>query len=228
MHKITWPADERQRVMGMNRFEAVDPARTALIVVDLQAGFVEPGYPAYCAHALDVVPQVNRLAEALRGAGGIVAFTRHTTFKDPERAPPPWQLARSQFAAYFASLEPDAPGHALHSGLDVRACDLVLDKTHYSAFLPNSSTLDAELRARGIDTVIITGTVTNICCESSARDAEMMGYKVFFIADANAAPSDAAHNAALATLGMVFADIRFTDEMAALIAAGARRPAAAE
>jgi ureidoacrylate peracid hydrolase len=228
MHKITWPANERQRAMGMNRFDAVDPARTALIVVDLQVGFVEPGYPASCAHAVDVAPQVNRLAQALRRAGGIVAFTRHTTFKDPQRAPPAWQLAKPQFAAYFASLEPDAPGHALHSSLDVQAGDLVLDKTHYSAFLPNSSTLDADLRGRGVDTVIVTGTVTNICCESSARDAEMMGYKVFFVADANAAPSDEAHNAALATLGMVFADIRFTDEMVALIEAGARRPAAAE
>jgi ureidoacrylate peracid hydrolase len=201
---------------AMNYFDEIDPKRTALIVVDLQVAFVEKGYVSYSSYAPAVIPHVNRLAKAMRAAGGIVIFTRHTTLDDAERGPPAWQRT-PDFAGYFASLEPKAAGHALHRDLDVQPQDLVIDKVRYSAFLPISSTLDADLRKRGVDTVIITGTVTNVCCESSARDAHMLGYKVFFLSDANAAMSEDEHNASLLTLGRIFADVRTTDEMLALI-----------
>jgi len=220
MHEITWPADEAERARSMNRFDRIEPARTALIVIDLQVAFLEEGYTAYCRHAPDILPNVNRLARAVREAGGLVVYTRHTTLDDPVRGPPPWQRQMPNLASYFASLEPDAPGHALHEGLDVRPQDLIVDKVRYSAFLPISSSLDADLRARGIDTVIITGTVTNVCCESSARDAHMLNYKVFFVSDANAAGTDEAHNATLANMGLLFADVRRTEELLPLIEVG--------
>ena len=222
MHRITWPAIADR--FGMNDFMTIDPARTALIVIDMQLGFLEPGFPGYGPHAIDIVPNINMLAAALRAAGGTVVFTRHTVYSDPDRAPPRWQIERPEFTGYFDSLRENAPGHPLHASLDIQSADLLLDKVWYSAFLPHSSTLDADLKARGIDTVIITGVVTNICCESSARDAHMMGYRVFVIADANAAATDDAHNASLATLGLVFADVRLTEEMLPLITAPGCRP----
>jgi nicotinamidase-related amidase len=218
MHTITWPAREADRLRAMNCFELLEPPRTALVVIDLQVGFLVEGFPAYGRHGIDVVPKVNRLAVALRNAGGLVVHTRHVHLDDPVRGPPRWQLEMPQLAPYIASLRPGAPGQALHPDLNVAAEDLVIDKVRYSAFLSISSTLDADLRARGIDTVIITGTVTNVCCESSARDAHMLGYRVFFISDATAAATDEAHNASLAILGAVFADVRTTDEVLALIA----------
>jgi ureidoacrylate peracid hydrolase len=219
MHQITWPASEADRARSMNLFDSIEPARTALIVVDLQVAFLEEGYMAYCRHAPDILPNVNRLARAMRAAGGLVVYTRHTTLDDPVRGPPPWQREMTNLAGYFASLEPTSPGHALHPGLEVQPGDLVIDKVRYSAFLPISSTLDADLKARGIDTVIITGTVTNVCCESSARDAHMLNYKVFFVSDANAAGTDAEHNATLAVMGLLFADVRRTEELLPLIEA---------
>ena len=215
MHKIDWPGAGNPH--ALNRFEAAHGPSTALIVIDLQAGFVEKGYPAYGPHALDTVAPSNRLATAVREAGGLVIFTRQATLDDPLRGPPSWQREREDLTAYFASLEPGSAGHALYAGLDVREEDLVIDKVRYSAFLPISSPLDEVLRARGIDTVIITGTVTNVCCESSARDAHMLGYRVFFIADATAAATDQAHNASLAILGAVFADVRMTEDMIGLL-----------
>ena len=77
--------------------------------------------------------------------------------------------------------------------------------------------LDAMLRARGIDTLIVVGTATNVCCESTARDAMMLNYKVFFVSDGNACRTDAEHNATLASLMAMFADVRSTDEMIALL-----------
>jgi ureidoacrylate peracid hydrolase len=91
--------------------------------------------------------------------------------------------------------------------------DLVVEKTRYSAFLPGASTLDEQLRSRGIDTVIITGTLTNVCCESSARDAMMLNYNVVFVSDATAALSDSAHNATLSTIMQICADVMTADEV---------------
>jgi ureidoacrylate peracid hydrolase len=118
-------------------------------------------------------------------------------------------------------------GHALYPSLDVLPGDLTVRKTRFSALVQGSSDLDAILRARGIDTLIIVGTATNVCCESTARDAMMLNYKVFFVSDANACRTDEEHNATLATLMIMFADVRSTDEMIALLQQAAA-PAAAE
>jgi len=69
-----------------------------------------------------------------------------------------------------------------------------------------------------VDTLVIAGTLTNCCCESSARDAFMLGYRVLFAADATAAVSDEEHNAALLNLAVMFADVRRTDDIVALLA----------
>jgi ureidoacrylate peracid hydrolase len=110
----------------------------------------------------------------------------------------------------------------------VRSSDLIIDKTRFSAFLPGASTIDAVLRARGIDTVVIAGTLSNVCCESSARDAMMLNYRLVFVSDANAALTDAEHNATLNNMVSVFGDVRGTDEVLALLAArsGATTPQA--
>lgn len=113
------------------------------------------------------------------------------------------------------------PGHGIVPDMPIADEDWVIDKFRYSAFLPVSSPLDARLRARGVDTVIITGTMTNVCCESSARDAHMLGYRVLFVADATATHSDRDHNATLRTMAAIFADVRSAAETVALIEAGA-------
>ena len=89
--------------------------------------------------------------------------------------------------------------------------DLKVQKTRYSAFIQGSSNLEAMLRARGIDTVIITGTVTNVCCESTARDAMMRNFRTIMVTDANAATSDELHNASLSAFYLKFGDIMPTE-----------------
>ena len=112
----------------------------------------------------------------------------------------------------FKEMQRGSHGHALHRDLDVKADDLVIEKRRYSAFIQGSSNIDQILRGFGIDTVLITGTLTNVCCESSARDAMMLNYKIVFVSDANAALSDAEHNASLGTILRVFGDVATTDE----------------
>jgi ureidoacrylate peracid hydrolase len=83
-----------------------------------------------------------------------------------------------------------------------------------------------ELQARGIDTLIITGTLTNCCCESTARDAMQMGYKIIFVSDANATLSDAEHNATLISMTTIFADVMDTKHLLGVIEKS-RKPALA-
>ncbi len=84
------------------------------------------------------------------------------------------------------------------------------------------------MRGRGIDTVLITGTVTNVCCELSARDAMMMNFRTVMVTDGNAAANDAEHNASLTAFYLTFGDIQSTDMIAASLARNARNAAAAQ
>ena len=81
----------------------------------------------------------------------------------------------------FLRFVPGDFGHAFYPGLDVAEGDLRVRKIRFSALIQGSSDLDAILRARGIDTLIVVGTATNVCCESTARDAMMLNYKIFWM-----------------------------------------------
>jgi nicotinamidase-related amidase len=98
--------------------------------------------------------------------------------------------------------------------------DLFVEKTTPSAFFPGTCDLPGLLAQRDVDTVLVVGTVTNVCCESSARDASTRGYRVVMVADANAARRDQDHNATLHVVYRTFGDVRSTDEVVALLEAG--------
>jgi len=202
-----------KRGQAVCRFDRIDATRTALVVIDMQDAFVDPRYGVAAAGARDLIGRLNSLAAALRSAGGRVVFTRHTVSEEPRYALPLWLSGSPIMRELACLLAPGSPGYELHGLLDVHEGDFVLDKHRYSAFLCNSSTLDADLRAAGIDTVIITGTATNVCCESSARDAHMLDYKVFFPADANAAVTEEVHRATLLNIAGSFADTRSVKEL---------------
>jgi ureidoacrylate peracid hydrolase len=228
MHKIEIPEAILKRVEGRRgprgAFGGLDGPRTALVVVDLQNAFMLPGFATEVPLAREIVPNVNRLAAAVRENGGEVVWVKMTL--QPDEAVK-WSVffdhvLGPDFAqAELSDLAPGTHGNALYADLDVRPDDLTVEKSRFSAFIQGSSDLDRILRARGIDTVIITGTVTNTCCESSARDAMMLNYKVVFVSDANAAITDDEHNATLANMIRIFGDVRSTDEVVAMLAEGA-------
>ncbi|WP_044563321.1 cysteine hydrolase family protein, partial [Azospirillum sp. B4] len=168
---------------------------------------------------LDIVPVVNRLARAVRAAGGRVIWTRQTVSAAPALAMPSWQydLTIPFVREAVRVMGAGTPSHALHPAMEVREEDGVVDKYRYSAFLCPAGSLRAELRAHGVDTLLIAGTLTNCCCDSTARDGNMLGYRVVVLADACAAPSDAEHNAALLLLRLNFADVKTVAEVEALL-----------
>jgi ureidoacrylate peracid hydrolase len=220
-----------ERRGGVHLFPRIDPSRTAHVVVDLQVGFMAPGQASAVATAPGIVPNVNRLSAALRAAGGQVVYLQHTA--DPAGVAS-WPTFYDHFvtparrALMIEAFTPGNPGHALWPELDVLPTDWVVRKNRFGAFVPGASDLHTRLRARGIDTLIVTGTVTNVCCESTARDAMMLDYKVFFITDGNAAHNDAEHNATLSNLANIFCDVASTAHVLGLIAAAADGTATAQ
>ncbi|MDO9439974.1 MAG: isochorismatase family cysteine hydrolase [Beijerinckiaceae bacterium] len=232
MHQVKIPASVVERVVARRGREHVyadfDPSRTALVVVDLQNAFMMPGVAhSPCQEALDIVPNVNRIARGLRAAGGAVvwiqtAFTEESlvswsTFHD--MSVPARTRKRSE------ALTPGSIGYALWSELEALPEDLYVEKLRFSAFIQGSSDLERILRDRGIDTVIITGTVTSVCCESTARDAMMRNFKTIMVTDGNAASTDDEHNAALIAFYLTFGDILPTDMICQRLEAMALAPA---
>jgi ureidoacrylate peracid hydrolase len=205
-----------------NAFATIDPTRTAHLVIDLQNGFMESGAPVEVPEARSIVDNVNRISAAVRDGGGLNVFVRFTT---PGDGDPAWPVFYERMGAaseaHTAAFTPGAHYWQLWPGLDVRAEDAVIEKCRFSAFTPGASGLDALLRGLGIDTVIVTGTLTNCCCESTARDAMQLNYRVLLAADANAALTDEAHAATLQILAMVFADLHSTEELVELMKAPA-------
>lgn len=205
-------------------FDRINPARTAHVVVDLQNGFMAPGEVAEIATAREIVPNVNRISAALRQGGGTVVFIQNTFDEEAIRS---WGVFFDHFclpqrrARMIAAFTPGAFGHALWDGLNVQPDDLVVRKRRFGAFAPGASDLDRLLRTRGIDTLIITGTATNVCCESTARDAMMLNYKVFLIEDGNATFGDAEHNATLSAMAHSFCDVASTEHVLQLLATAA-------
>jgi ureidoacrylate peracid hydrolase len=223
MHQVTIPDHITDRVLNrrgkLHIYDRLAGRSTALVVVDLQNIFMLPGMPLEVPCAREIVPNVNRLAAAVRRAGGAVAWVQLTG------------EGMGDWSSYFERLGPDlrdeiavniargTVGHALHDNLDVRTGDIVVEKTRYSVFIQGASDLDRELRRRRIDTVVIVGTLTNVCCESTVRDAMMLNYRTVLVSDANAALSDEEHNMSLANVLTTFGDVLSTDEVIAAFAA---------
>ncbi|MDE2561060.1 MAG: cysteine hydrolase [Sphingomonadales bacterium] len=216
MHTIELPRHLLDGTRPCFRFEAPDPQKTALLVIDLQAAFVDEDQPYASQNARDILLHVNAIIAAARGAGALVVFTRASTSINPRYARPDWFDQSPAYGPLAQLLREGRAEHAISSGLEREPADLVIDKYRSSAMLPQSCDLAEQLRARGIDTLIIVGAITNYCCENTARDACQMDFKVFFITDATAAMTDAEHNAALGSIGG-HADLRSTAEMIELL-----------
>ena len=224
LHRVEMPAYVGERIArrGANQhaFERIDPTRTALVVVDLQNGFMAPGQPAEIPVARAIVPNVNRLAEATRKAGGAVIWIKNTFDQEAAQT---WTVWRTSFATgdwgqrMEEAFTPGNFGHELYAGLKTAPEDLVVLKRRFSALVQGSSGLDQILRHKSIDTLLIVGTATNVCCESTLRDGMMMNYKCIMVSDANATFTDEEHNATLGSVAARFGDVRTSAEVVALL-----------
>ncbi|MBV9632426.1 MAG: cysteine hydrolase [Xanthobacteraceae bacterium] len=198
-------------------FDALDPQKTALVVIDMQNTFCEPGGPAEVPESRAVVGNINALTAGLRERDVPVIWVLHANTSHGGRSD--WEMFFNYVVADEVrerTIESLAAGRQqVWSGLTTAPQDLTIIKNRYSALIAGSSSLERVLRGLGIDTVLIAGTKTNVCCEATARDAMMLDFKVVMVSDCCATLSDDEHRASLETIIQQFGDVLAGEEVLA-------------
>lgn len=196
----------------MHAFPVLNPKKTALVVIDLDTGSVTHGTTE---EIRSFVPEINALATTLREHGGTVAWV--TT---PIAAPS--KYFRALYGDAFTKMieEEGKEGGTAHSvwhELNALPSDVYATKRGASAFFPGKSNLHEQLQKRGITSLLIAGLVTNVCCESSARDACELEYEVTMVSDCLLGHKQGQHEATLATFYRNFGDVRPSENIRQLI-----------
>jgi ureidoacrylate peracid hydrolase len=231
MHEFEMPQAYVERVTARqgraHTCETFEPGSTALVVVDMQYFFMADGQLGCSPMAREIVPNVNRLAQAVRAAGGIVIWVRNLLTPDSLGS---WTTYHERFvpdhgAQRLDALTPGSFGHQFWPTLDIGPQDRIVTKRRYSAFIQGSSDIENVLGDNGVRTVIVAGVATNCCCESTARDAMMRSFRTLMVSDGCATASDAEHAAALTSFYLHFGDVQSTDEVVARLHAAGRRNA---
>jgi nicotinamidase-related amidase len=169
-----------ERVGPFNRHEMrLDVPTSALIVVDFTCG------------GLAVLPGIARLVAVFRAAGRPVIYTRHVHHPDG--------IDAGIMGWWWEGMCVEgSPESEVHPDLTPMSDEKVVLKHRYSAFY--NTDLETVLRCMGVEDLVITGLMTNLCCESTARDAYFRDHRVFFPADGNGSVNEELHVASLLNL----------------------------
>ncbi len=203
----------------MNAMWRVNPQKTALLVIDMQNDFVLEGYPMEVPMARRRIPRMQEVITECRAAGIPVVYTQHILLDTFNVSP----LESAYNPALLnAGMREGSFGAEVVDDLKPEPDDVVIQKHRYDAFhntqLENVLTSISGLRQ--VDTVIIIGTLTEVCCDSTARGAYMRDFKVAFISDATGALSDEAQAATEKTISTFFGRVLPTGELVAEIREG--------
>jgi ureidoacrylate peracid hydrolase len=225
-------------VTALSEFE-LDPATTALLVIDFQNDFCHPdGFFAGAGHDVSTCQAAAErtawVIDRIRPLGIPVFFTRSINPKKRDYKLPPLRFRKPPESAEFVkgvggknAFDPDSWGAQLVDELVPGPDDVVLDKPRYNVF--HRTDLEEQLQARGITTIVITGATTNCCVESTSRDGFMRDFDVLVLSDGVAAFGNEwdLHEASLRNLSLFFAVIATAGEFVEDMHARAGAPAAA-
>jgi ureidoacrylate peracid hydrolase len=218
MHSTTVRKEIVDRVLQRrgryHLFDRLEPTRTALVVIDMQSTFCAPGSPAEVPASRGIVAPINLLTGELRTLGVPVIWVLHANDRIGGKSD--WELFFNTIVADEVkekTLESlSAAKQSVWTELVVGPTDRTVLKNRYSAFIPGSSAIERVLRGMGVDTILVAGTKTNVCCESTARDAMMLDFKVVLVEDCCAALSDDEHRSALENVIQQFGDVMTSEE----------------
>jgi ureidoacrylate peracid hydrolase len=211
----------------------IDPRRTALIVVDMQNCFVENSpFAAPCGRG--ILDRLNDLAEVCRASGGLVVHTAQVVRRDGSNL---GVLGETLPPVKAGLINEDTGSAALHPDLQVGAGDVVIRKPLFGAF--TATDLELILRRHSIDTVVVGGIATNVCCDTTAREAMQRDFQVVFLSDGTttfglpgsalgSATAEEIQRVTCATLGFGFAEVATVSDMAARFSSGFERAPAAK
>jgi ureidoacrylate peracid hydrolase len=203
--------------------EKVHPAHTALVIVDVQNDFcASGGMMDREGNDLRAVQEMaaalpNLIAEA-RSAGVLVVFLRNIYTTEPNRyLSDVWleQAARQRKGSYTVSpvCAPDSWEADFYGDVRPLPGEPVVTKHRFSAF--HNTDLETVLRARAIRTIVFAGVASNVCVETSAREAFVRDYYVVFLSDGTASYSRPAHDATLRVIDQFFGQVASIDDVIA-------------
>lgn len=183
------------------------PKKPVLLVIDMQRYFLDPDAPAYHESAQRIIPMVQALIDAFEDKGlPIFATWYASSDNDP------------MVRWWGQSLNPQSRWAALDSRMRFPRSTVMLSKHLYGTFF--STDIDRRLKALDATSVVICGVMTDLCCETTAREAFHHGYDVYFVADGTATSNERLHVAALATLAHGFAYIVTAEELLRMMGDG--------
>jgi nicotinamidase-related amidase len=203
----------------------LDPGRSALVVVDMQNDFVRVGAPQEVPEARATIPVIHTLIDAFHEQHRLVVYTRFIAGPrptlmwtwSPELEPPTRSCWLGVRRAY-GDVEGEREGPAVIDELAPGPADPVIDKYGYGAF--HRTRLHDLLLAQGVDTVVVVGTVTQICVDETVRGAFELGLKAVLVRDAVSSYDAALHEATLRNVAMKFGRVADAREVIGELRAG--------
>src|SRR5512145_3470128 len=170
--------------------------KAALLVIDMQYFFLDSASPSYTCGGLAILPKLQKVIQAFRQANRPVIYTRHVHHPD--------QLDAGIMGWWWEGMCLEgSPESEIHQDIAPRQSEKVIFKHRYSAFY--NTDLETVLRNLKVEDLVVAGIMTNMCCESTARDAYYRDYRVFFLADGTGSVNEEMHVASLLNLAFGFA-----------------------
>lgn len=190
--------------------EVICVNKTALLIIDMQNDFARKGSIVEVKGLDMIVPKLSRFIKALRQRNVLVIYTRHIF--DQKLNP---QESRMFPLMNKEVLKDNSKGSQIITELIRHKNDIVLKKMRYDAFL--GTPLELILKSNNIQNVIITGTMTNICCESTARTAMMKNFNVYFCSDLTCTTDKMLHENTLRNIASHFGNVVRSEEIMKLV-----------
>jgi len=186
--------------------DIVDRRRAALVVVDVQNDFVES---QTSASAAQILPRLKQMLTAARKVGVKIVYTQ--AFVSDLTSSDVWQSGLSKRSHGADFCREGSRGSEIHSEVTPVAGDIVIQKYRYSAFI--GTNLEVILRAHEVESLIFTGLATNVCVESSVRDAYQRDYWTVTVSDCTAASAPELHHASLRSIERNFGLVATSGEI---------------
>jgi biuret amidohydrolase len=193
------------KIAPFNRHQMeLNKDKSALIVVDMQKFFLNPASTTFTCGGLAILPTLKQLISAFRKAGRPVIYARHVHHPD--------RIDAGILGWWWEGMCIEgSPESEVHDDIAPLPNEKVIMKHRYSAFY--NTDLETVLRVQKIEDLVITGIMTNMCCESTARDAYFRDYRIFFLSDCTGSINEEMHLASLLNLAFGFAYVTTADSI---------------
>ena len=192
-----------EKILAFNQHKMlINREKSALLVIDMQKFFLDPASPTFTCGGLAIIPSLKQLIQAFREANRPVIYTCHVHHPD--------RIDAGNMEWWWEGMCIEGSTESkVHEDIAPLPNEKVIFKHRYSAFY--NTDLETVLRCLKVEDLVISGIMTNLCCESTSRDAYYRDFRVFFLADSTGSINEEMHLASLLNLAFGFAFVTTTD-----------------